>query len=289
MNAKLAGMRLTQPITGRFPRPYYALARPFAWVVFNLRPGLRRKLIRNMLPLADGDRAKARRLAFESCVNVCRYYVDLCTLPYRNVITFESTNLELVGGERLAALAEAGPVVAVSAHTGNAELAIQALTYRGRPFVALVEAQEPEEWAEYLLRLRSSAGGKFYEADFGGIRACIEMLRAGGLVGFMADRDLQGNGLCAKLNGGCVRLPRGPWEMARRTNSLVFPMFSSRIERDRFRVYVEEPFRVAKSGDAEADVAVAIERYAALLETHLRRDPSQWAVTEDFWQVHACG
>jgi predicted LPLAT superfamily acyltransferase len=66
-------------------------------------------------------------------------------------------------------------------------------------------------------------------------------------------------------------------------------MFSSRIERDRFRVTVEEPFRVADTGDAEQDIRLAIERYAALLEAHLRRDPSQWAITEDFWRVHSCG
>ena len=289
MNAKLVLMRITQPIAGRFPRPYYALSRCIGWFFFQLRPGLRRKLVRNMLPLAGGDRKLARRLAFGSCLNVGRYYIDLCTLPYRNVITFESTNLEIEGGERLVALTEAGPVVAVRAHTGNAELAIQALTYRGRPFAALVEAQQPQAWADYLLRLRSSAGGRFYETDFGGIRACIETLRAGGLVGFMADRDLQGNGLCVELSGRCVRLPRGPWEVARRTNALVFPMFSSRIERDRFRVTVEEPFRVADTGDVEQDIRLAIERYVNLLEAHLRRDPSQWAVTEDFWRVHACG
>ena len=149
MNAKLASMRLTQPIIGRFPRPYYALARPFVWVVFNLRPRLRHKLIRNMLPLADGDRARARQLAFESCVNVCRYYVDLCTLPYRNVITFESTNLDLVGGERLAALAEAGPVVAVSAHTGS--IARKSASRRAKP--ASPNRATPTSVPGYLARI----------------------------------------------------------------------------------------------------------------------------------------
>jgi lauroyl/myristoyl acyltransferase len=52
---------------------------------------------------------------------------------------------------------------------------------------------------------------------------------------------------------------------------------------------VEEPFRVAATEDANADIRQAVERFARLLEQHLRRDPGQWAVLEDFWRVHACG
>ena len=282
-------MRLIQPLAGRFPGLSYHFVAAAAGVLFVLRPGLRGKLIRNMLPFVEGDPRRARALARKSIEYVCQYYVDLCSLPYREMSTFEATNLELVRGERLQSLADAGPVVAISAHTGNAELAIQALTFRGRPFVALVEALRPPEWSRYLRRLRSSAGGEFHETTFKGIRACIETLQDGGLVGFMGDRDIQGNGLCTRLAGRCVRLPRGPWEIARRTDALVYPMFSSRIRRDRFRVYVEEAFRVPHTDDEDADIAAAIERFGRLLEEHLRRDPSQWAVTENFWQAHACG
>ena len=202
---------------------------------------------------------------------------------------FEAEHLKVVHAERLDRLREEGPVIVVSAHSGNAELAIQALTYRGRPFAALVEAQQPPEWSEYLLKLRSGAGGTFYQTDFAGVRACVATLKRGGLVGFMGDRDIQGNGLCTELAGRSVRLPTGPWELARRTDALVFPMFSSRIRRDHFRVHVEEPFRVERTTDEEADIQAAIRRFAAVLEEHLQRDPSQWVPTEDFWKVHGCG
>lgn len=289
MSLKLLTMRAFQPLVGRFPGFFYHATDALGLVVFAIRPGLRRKVTLNMAPFAGGDSRRARALGRRVVQNVAAYYVDLCSLPYRQMSRFEPEHLDIIGGERLAAVSEPGPVVAVSAHTGNAELAIQALTFRGRPFLALVEEQEPESWANYLLRLRSSAGGSFYEANFAGIRACLETLRSGGLVGFMGDRDLQGNGLCVPLAGRCARLPRGPWEIARRTDALVFPIFTSRERGDHFRVYVEEPFRVAKTGDEEADVRQATERFAALLQEHLQRDPSQWAVTENFWKVHGCG
>jgi hypothetical protein len=52
---------------------------------------------------------------------------------------------------------------------------------------------------------------------------------------------------------------------------------------------VEEPFRVGQSDDEEADILSAVERFGRLLEVHLKRDPGQWAFTEDFWRVHSCG
>lgn len=289
MSVRLWFVRLIQPLAGRFPGPFYRIAPWAGWLAFTLHRGMARRLVRNMLPLTGGDRKAAEAAALAVSQNIARYFVDLCTIPERLMERFEADHLELVNGDRLAVLKEPGPVIAMSAHSGNAELAIQALTFRGRPFVALVEAQRPRAWSRYLIRLRSSAGGRFYETSFQGIRACLATLQEGGLVGFMGDRDIQGNGLCVDLCGRRVRLPRGPWEIARRSRALVLPVFTARIEDDRFRLFVEEPFRVDQTDDEEADILAAVERFAGLLETHLRRDPGQWAFTEDFWRVHACG
>lgn len=285
---KLWLMRLLRPIVARFPWVFYALSHAVARTAWLSRRDLRRMLVRNMLPLCDGDIARARREGRRAMRFVAQYYVDLATLPRRNMARFESEHLALVHGERLAVLQQPGPIVVVSAHTGNAELAVQALTFRGRSFVALVEELKPPAWSEYLLNLRAAAGGHFHEANFGGVRACVEALKGGQLVGVMGDRDIQGSGVCVTLFDRKVRVPRGPWELARRTNALVLPVFCSRIERDDFAVTVGEAFRVAVTGDLDSDVAEAAECYAKLLEAHLRRDPAQWAFLEDFWKVHAC-
>lgn len=289
MSLRALTMRVAFYVAGRRPGPFYALAPLVARVVWELNPALRRRVIRNLLPLCEGDRRRARREGRRALQHVLAYYLDLVTLPHREMSRFEEEHLEIFHGERLELLRTNGAVLLVSAHTGNAELAIQALTYRGRAFVALVERLEPRDWAEYLLRLRSSAGGTFLEANFPGVRACIEALRSGGVVGMMGDRDIQHTGVCTELFGRAVRLPRGPWELARRTEALVIPIFSSRKRGDQFRIDVGEPFRVAASEDADADIRQAVERFAGLLEQHLRRDPGQWAVLEDFWRVHACG
>src|SRR5690606_17726568 len=138
--------------------------------------------------------------------NVARYFVDLASLPRRDMARFEAEHLEVFHAERLKALDEPGPVVIVSSHTGNAELAIQAIAARGRPFVALVEAQEPPEWSAYMLELRTANGARFVEASNGGLKASVRALREGEVLGLMADRDIQGTGVCAEVFGRKVML-----------------------------------------------------------------------------------
>ncbi len=281
-------LRALAPLVGRLPGVFYPLAAAGAWLAWRVKPRARRSLLRNLLPFCDGDRALASAEARRAFLNIARYWVDVATLPHRDMANFERDHLTLVNGERLDVLKRPGPVLVVSAHAGNPELCLQAITFRGRQFTALVENIRPPQMARYLLKLRSSAGGRFEVASIGGIRAVLEALRAGEVVGIVADRDLQGTGVCVELARRPVRLPRGPWELARRTGATVLPVFASRDRRDHFTVRVEEPFMVGCDAPLEDAVREAANRFGALVEAHVRRQPGQWTVTEDFWGVHRC-
>ncbi len=281
--------RAMMPLAGRFPRVFYPIAVAMARATWLVWPGHRNRVIGNMLPLCDGDPRRARRAARLAHSNIARYWVDVASVPHLNMDRFERDHITVIDEHHLAPLSLPGPVIIVSAHTGNPEFALQAIIRRGRRFTALVEDIKPRALANYLHRLRTAAGGTFEVASFSGIRACLEALKAGEVVGIVADRDLQGTGLCTRIAGRDVRLPRGPWELARRTNAVVIPVFASRDAGDHFSLRCMEAFRVARGDDPEADIACAVERWAALLDAQLRREPEQWAVLEDFWRVHACG
>lgn len=288
MTPKLFMMRILRPGATRFPRLFYRVALACGWVAWHVRPTMRRRVIRNLLPLCEGDVARAKREGQRVFQYVAQYYVDLASIPRRPMERFEEDHLTLINSQHLKALERPGPVVAVSAHTGNAELAVQALMYRGRGFVALVEALSPPSISEYILNMRSAAGGRFYETDFGGVRACVEALKHGQVLGLMGDRDIQHTGVCVTLFGRAVHVPSGPWELARRTDALVMPIFCRRIHNDDFQVDIGEPFRVGAVDAPAADIRKAAEHYASLLEAHLRGDPGQWLVVEDFWDEHRC-
>lgn len=285
----LWALRLAGPIVGRFPKIFYPFAAFAGWLAWWVKPQARENLTRNMLPLCDGDLRRARREGLNAYQNVARYWVDLTTLPHRDLSRFEQDHITVVDHGGRAALEAPGGLVFVSAHIGNGELAIQAMTMRGRKFVALVEPLKPDSLSDKMLQLRSSAGGCFYAADFKGLRAAIEALKQGDMLGMMGDRDIQGTGLCVTLCGRDVRLPRGPWELARREGATVLPAFSNRTWTDRFVVYLEAPLKVDCTDDAEGDIRRAMQEWAGIFERRLKANPGQWGVLEDFWKVHGCG
>ncbi|GAB4324592.1 MAG: hypothetical protein Kow0010_06620 [Dehalococcoidia bacterium] len=281
--------QLAIPLAGRFPGPFYRLAAWLGRAAWYLRPRARARVVRNLLPACDGNIDEARRQSIRVFQNVARYYVDMASIPYRDLSTFEQRHIRVDHPERLEALFAPGPVLIVSAHVGNPELMLAAIHQRGRPFAALVEALPSRAFSRALLRLRQATGGSFYESTRAGIRGCLEELQEGGLVALMGDRDIQGTGICVTLFGRRVKLPRGPWEMARRTGATVVPMFAERRGGADATVYIEEPRRIRCTSDPERDVEVAAQEWAALLERYVRRMPGQWTVLEDFWRIHSCG
>ncbi len=282
-------LRLLTPVAAQAPWVAYGLAAPAGWVAWHARRRVRETLTRNLLPFCAGDGRRAAREGRRACQNVARYWIDMMTLTRRDLVEFEQRHLT-IENERFAwPLAEAGPVVIVSAHLGNPEMGAMAVASRRGAYVALVEPLEPRRFAELIGKLRARTGGHYHDAGPAGLRVCLETLRAGGVVALVADRDIQGTGVCVPFAGRGARMPRGPWDLARRTGATVLPVLTRRSGHDSFRVAVHEPFRVASTADREGDVREAATRWAALLESHIRRDPGQWTVLEDFWEVHGCG
>ena len=285
----LAGLRIAAPLAGRFPRPAYTLARGAGRLAWTLRREARRRVAENLLPACGGNRRRADAAALKTFQHVAIYYVDLATLPHRDHASFERDHLRLTGEEHLPALFAPQPVIIASAHLGSPELALIAIAQRGRRWVELVEPLAPPALGRYLARLREAAGGRVATADASGTRRALRELRAGGMVTLLADRDLKGTGVCVTLLGRRTLLPRGPWELARRTGAVVAPVFLERRFADNQTVRIEEPFTVPAEGEREETVRAAAQRWADLFGAHLQRDPGQWTVLEAFWQEHACG
>ena len=171
--SQLWWLRVLGPVVGRFPSVFYPMAGFVGFAAWHTRPRQRSRLISNLAPFCDGEQQAAARAGRRAYQNVARYWVDVVTMPHRDMLTFEQEHLRLVDGGGLRAINEPGAVILASAHTGNAELAIQALTHRGKPFIAIVQELQPPELARRMLAYRSAGGGNFQYADFAGLRACM--------------------------------------------------------------------------------------------------------------------
>ncbi len=273
----------------RQPGASRAIAREAARLAWRLRGNTRQRVIRNLLPLVGDDERRAKRASLAVFRGVAQYYVDLLSLPALDLAAYNRDRLTIANAEYLEAILAPGPVVVVSAHMGNPELAIQALAPRGRTFGALVETLEPRDFAVEMLELRRAGGGEFFESSLSGVKALMRHIEAGGLAGLVGDRDIAGNGIPVTVCERRVQISAIPWEIARRTGATVVPAFSLRQRQGKMLVTLGEPFRVERTGDTSANMARAAQRWATEFERQLQRAPGQWYVLEDFWKVHGIG
>ena len=285
---RFAWLPLCTPVAARLPWAVYAGASVAGETLWQVRRRGRSQLIANLLPFCDDSPTVAKRAARQARRNVARYWVEVAARPAVDLERFERDRVRIAGAEKLRMLETPGPVVVLGAHTGNGELCLQLSVLGSRPRIALVEPLAPPDFAQAIFALRAAGIVQFHEATFAGLRRCAMALKEGGLVGMMGDRDLSGGGIPVKLAGRHVRIARGPWQLAWRHHAVVLPVFCSREHRNTFEVRVEEPVQICRSGTEEAGIADAAQRWATRLEAHLRRDPGQWLVQEDFWNVHAC-
>jgi KDO2-lipid IV(A) lauroyltransferase len=273
---------------GRLPlRAGYALAELVGRLSYWLAAGPRRNVLSNLRHAMGEDASKreVRAAAKRVFVNVAKYYVDLVRMPYMDLDDFYSKRFRYFGfDEHLLPAAEAGGgVVILSAHLGNPELAIQGMMPRGVKAFALTEPLQPERLHRFVDSLRASKGHEFAPVGFASVKRVIKVLREGGVVALMGDRDIEGPKALLPFFGEETLMPTGPIEVALRTGATLIPSFCFRTGSDGLEAHLLEPLEMQRSGDMERDVRTCALRFLALMEAHIRQHPDQWVVLESVW------
>jgi predicted LPLAT superfamily acyltransferase len=127
----------------------------------------------------------------------------------------------------------------------------------------------------------------------GRVDAMLEIesrLEAGALVGFLADRSLEGDSqgtLEVAFLGSPARFPLGPMRMAAVLRQRVFFMCALHRGGNRYDVVFEPIADFSKEAspraEREARVREAVARYAAVLERQCRAAPGNWFNFFPFW------
>jgi predicted LPLAT superfamily acyltransferase len=115
-----------------------------------------------------------------------------------------------------------------------------------------------------------------------------ESLDRGTFVGVLGDRTL-GDEPAQEVDflGAPARFPVGALRAAAIMRRPVIFMIGLYRGGNRYHVAFEAlaDFSAIEAGQREAEVRRAVERYAALLESHCRRDPYNWFNFFDFWRA----
>ena len=267
-----------------------ALARPWPvdWV-----SGLGARVFRRFGPLTGAHKIAERniRLAFPEMTeparrrlladqwdNVGRTFLEF---PLTDKLTPASGRIEVVGRERLEAIARSGrPAILVSGHFANWEVMAAVIVDSGVNCRVTYRAANNPYVDRRIIAARARYGVKLFAPKGGlGSRDLLATLKGGESVAFMNDQKFNG-GVAAPFFGRLVHSAGAPTRVALKFGADLQPMSVERLPRARFRVTIHEPIALVRTGDRERDMQAGVARINAFVEAQVRERPQDW-----FW-VH---
>jgi KDO2-lipid IV(A) lauroyltransferase len=226
----------------------------------------------------DADDAEIAGLLDAQWAEFGRFLTEFLILDR---IAAEPARVEVEGLERLTAIAGgAGPVILISGHFSNFEVMAMAFSRAGVKCQVTYRALNNPYLDQRVVETRRGYGVKMFAPK--GLQGARELFRAiarGESASFLNDQKFNG-GMAAPFFGVMAHTAPGPSTYALHHAIPIQPMSVQRTRKARFKVIVHEPFRLADTGDREADIAAGVKRINAFMEERIRERPTEW-----FW-VH---
>jgi Kdo2-lipid IVA lauroyltransferase/acyltransferase len=184
-----------------------------------------------------------------------------------------------------------GPMIGVSLHMGNWELAIWPLTVAGANPAAIYRAVNNPYVDRYLRHQRRDLypGGLFgrgkVEGDHGDkqmARQLMEHVKNGGRLGIVADL-YDRSGIPVPFFGEDARTVAGPAMIARRTGARIWMSRAVRLDNAcRFRIEILE-LQTPRTANQGADILACTTMMQAQFEAWVRDKPEQWMWSNRRW------
>jgi KDO2-lipid IV(A) lauroyltransferase len=251
------------------------------WLFRKLGPLTRNHRIaaRNIaLAFPDLDAAGAKRLLDQQWDNLGRTFFEM---PLTDKLTPKTGRVEVVGRERLEAIARSGaPAILFSGHFANFEVMAAVIADCGVNCRVTYRAPNNPYFDQRLIAIRARYGVRMFAPKGGlGSRDLLETLKRGDSVSVMNDQKFNG-GVAAPFFGRTVHSAGAPSRLALRFGAALQPMSVVRLPGARFRVTIHEPIHLIDTGNRKQDVEAGVAQVNAFIEARIRERPAEW-----FW-VH---
>jgi len=233
--------------------------------------------------------AERRRLARRASQHLGMTLVEL---PRLLAAPLESTlaRIRLDGVEHLhAAMSAHGRALMLTAHLGNWEIlcATHRLTDYG---LSIVVRPLDAPWLDAVAaRLRRRSGVEVIDKR-GALRAVLDALRRGRLVGILMDQNAaRRESVFVDFFGRPASTSRSIAVLAVRTGAPIIPTFAHRNPDGSHRVVIRPALPPPTSNDPEAAVVELTARCTAEIERAIRETPEQWLWSHDRWRTRPAG
>lgn len=267
-----------------------AIARRLA-LVWGMRSGARAPLRRNIervlgepeVPVGSEllDRYVRRGFA-----NYGQYWAEGAKLPALSQRAMASRFRICEGLEHLEdAFAQGRGVVIALPHVGSWEWGGSFISSLGMPMTAIAEELDPPELFEWFKSKRESIGIHVEGLNTQASSKLLHVIKDGGVVGLLCDRDIQGGGVAVDFFGSRVTLPGGPATLALRTGAVLLSAACYMGPGEDHFAVVTPPIVAEREGRLREDVTRVTQLVAHELEGLIRRAPEQWHVLEERFEA----
>ena len=230
------------------------------------------------------DPALVRRWARRSFRAYARYWMEGARLPTMDPAAVDDRMVVERGYEHLqAAMAAGRGVVMALPHVGSWEWGGAFLAHRGYPMTSVAEPLEPPEMFRWFVAQREALGLRIVALGADSGSTVLRVLRGGGLVGLLCDRDLPGNGIEVEFFGERTTLPAGPATLALRTGAALVVAAVYSGPRRQHTALVSAPLDTARRGGLREDARRVAQEVAGALEGLIRQAPEQWHMFQPNW------
>jgi KDO2-lipid IV(A) lauroyltransferase len=250
-----------------------------------LQPSRTRVGVLNARAAFDGrlDPFAARRLIRASYRQLGAGVLELLRLPVIDAAYVER-RVTVQGMSHLQrAVASGAPVILLTAHFGNWELASIVGALKGYPLVALARAQTKfPRLYRLLMSYRESKGCTIVHKGHS-LKRLLGALRGGRVIGIVGDQASRQGGWAAFF-GRPALFATGPFELAHTRRAALLPVFSHRLPGARHHIVIEPSIAAPAGQPRAAAVRQGLEAFVAALTRHVTQDPAQWLWMHKRWK-----
>ena len=254
-------------------------------------PTLRRNAERNLkLAFPELSEAARRQLRLGCFESLGRLLALFSHFTKSNSTRLKSL-IEVEGLEHLVAAKERGRgVILFTGHIGAWELTSFGLSMFGHPLSFLVRRIDNPKIEALIDRARTHLGNRTIDKR-SAAREMVQILRRGETLGILVDLNtLDREGIFVDFFGIPASTTFLVAKLALRTGADVLPVFAPwDHDQKRFVLKMDEPLRMERSNDEEADVRRLTQLLTSVVEKYVRRYPDQWLWIHRRWKTRPPG
>ena len=233
----------------------------------------------------DMDETERKRLLVAQWDNLGRLTAEFQLM---DKITPATGRVEIVGGEKLRAVAQSGkPAVLVSGHFSNWEVMAAVIVHLGVECQVTYRAANNPYIDRRIIETRRSYGVTLMAPKGGdGSREVLAAMAKGESVALLNDQKFN-QGVEAPFFGVMAHTAPGPTKFALRFGCAMIPMCVQRIKGARFRVTIYDSIAPPNTGDRQGDIVQGVKNMNAFIEARVRERPQEWFWTHKRWPAEA--